>query len=114
MAYILAGTNKTGASGVSSDSDYLAVDLHRSTVNHVEPTQVEGNQLQASNAGYGVYYRVVGDSDGADNAKFDFEILDALPLARSAIRDVAAYDSDTHKMTDDAIANSPYNRAHGE
>jgi|TARA_R100000081_G_C4776115_1_gene148696 hypothetical protein len=33
-------------------------------------------------AGYGVRYRVVGDSDNADNAKFDVEILDAYPARK--------------------------------
>jgi hypothetical protein len=64
-------------------------------------------------AGYGVRYRVVGDSDNADNAKFNVEILDAFPAkkilnlnADTAIGGGAIdsdhgiqYDSDTEALT---------------
>ena len=35
-----------------------------------------------TSAGYGVRYRLVGDSDNADNAKFNVEILDAYPAKK--------------------------------
>ena len=41
----------------------------------------EDRKVGLTKGGYGVRYRVRGDSDGADNALFDIEILDAFPAA---------------------------------
>tara|TARA_X000001316_G_C922417_1_gene37757 strand:- start:571 stop:885 length:315 start_codon:yes stop_codon:yes gene_type:complete len=94
MAYIRPTSEKSTAGGplASSDSDYLAVD-HK----HI----AESSPLVATHAGFGIKYRVVGDSDNADNAVFNIEILDALPMNNSAVRTAVSYDSDADSLTED-------------
>lgn len=85
-----------------TDSDYLALDIHNPTnigrADAVDQPYRSGT-IVATAAGYGVRYRVRGDSDGADNAVFDVEILDALPLRDSDVRVSVRYDSDAEALT---------------
>lgn len=92
MVYVRPTSEKstTAGSPASSDSDYLAVD-HK----HIP----ENSPLVATDAGFGIKYRVTGDSDGADNATFNIEILDALPMNNSRVRDIVSYDSDADANT---------------
>ena len=105
MVYIKPSTNDSDISGVLRDGQrrYVAVD---------STSQYENNHpdahIVATAAGYGVRYRAVGDSDGADNAVFDIEILDAMPMQKilddrvntfAADSDLLQYDSDTEALT---------------
>lgn len=98
MTYVRPGTERSSVGpAASSDSDYLAIDI---TVPDVGLAQYpEGAQVVATKAGYGIRYRAIGDSDGADNAVFQVEILDALPLAREAVQGLVGYDSDADKLS---------------
>lgn len=66
-----------------SDSDINAVyrDGERKQT-AISDTHYPGASAVMTAAGYGVRYRVVGDSDNADNAKFNVEILDAYPAKK--------------------------------
>lgn len=94
MVYVRPTSNKSTAGGpvASSDSDYLAVDH-----DHI----AEGSPLVATAAGFGIKYRVVGDSDNADNAVFNIEILDAMPMANTSVQTAVSYDSDNDALTED-------------
>lgn len=93
MVYVRPTSKKSTAGGpqASSDSDYLAVDH-----DHI----AENSPLVATAAGFGIKYRVVGDSDNADNAVFNVEILDALPMSKPAVQTAVSYDSDTDALTE--------------
>jgi len=77
-----------------TDSDYVAVDTSPGS-------NYRDGEIVATSAGYGVRYRALGDSDGAANAVFDIEILDALPLNDSDVRVSVRYDSDDEALTVD-------------
>lgn len=80
MAYIKPGTLPTGNKGVSSDSDYLAVDLTVPKTGTgaatISATGLNGAAVQATKAGFGVVDPYTGE----------IEILDALPLGRAAVQ----------------------------
>ena len=105
MVYVKPSTNDSDINGALRDGQrrYVAVDSTNQYENRHDPANIV-----ATEAGYGVRYRVVGDSDGADNARFDIEILDALPLRKildgrdttgATDSDLLVYDSDTEALT---------------
>tara|TARA_R100001509_G_scaffold163941_1_gene139839 strand:+ start:245 stop:559 length:315 start_codon:yes stop_codon:yes gene_type:complete len=102
MVYVRPTSKKSTSGGpvASSDSDYLAVDH-----DHI----AENSPLVATKAGFGIKYRVVGDSDGADNAVFNIEILDAMPMAKSSVQTATSYDSDTDALTEDVHEYKAFN-----
>ena len=101
MAYVKPSSNDSDLNAVYRDGQYLQVATD-STV------QYENRKVGLTKGGYGVRYRVRGDSDGAPNALFDIEILDAFPAATIINGTSGAvdsefgiqYDSDTEAWTD--------------
>ena len=74
MVYIKPSINDSDINAVYRDGE------RKQTA--ISDTHYPGATAVMTAAGYGVRYRVVGDSDGADNAKFNVEILDAYPAKK--------------------------------